>query len=153
MGTWIGIWRDRGCWCRAHELSASDPDYATRDLYNAIAEGRHPSWSMKIQVMTFEQAEAFRWNPFDLTKVGLFLATNRNSPSICFLGSCCSLPFAERYWSFTGFSDLCYSVLPILYPFFLAGVAAERVPVDSGRPARAGPQPARLLRRGGADRI
>lgn len=54
---------------KAHELSASDPDYATRDLYNAIAEGRHPSWSMKIQVMTFEQAEAFRWNPFDLTKV------------------------------------------------------------------------------------
>ncbi|MFO0090102.1 MAG: catalase [bacterium] len=27
---------------------------------------------MKIQVMTFEEAEKFRWNPFDLTKVFLF---------------------------------------------------------------------------------
>ena len=28
-----------------------------------------PSWTLYIQVMTFEQAERFRWNPFDLTKV------------------------------------------------------------------------------------
>ena len=28
-----------------------------------------PSWTMYIQVMTFEEAEKFRWNPFDLTKV------------------------------------------------------------------------------------
>ena len=28
-----------------------------------------PSWTLYIQVMTFEQAEKFRWNPFDLTKV------------------------------------------------------------------------------------
>ena len=28
-----------------------------------------PSWTMSIQVMTFEQAEKFAWNPFDLTKV------------------------------------------------------------------------------------
>jgi len=26
---------------------------------------------MYIQVMTFEEAEKFRWNPFDLTKVTL----------------------------------------------------------------------------------
>ena len=30
-----------------------------------------PSWTMYIQVMTFEQAEKSRWNPFDLTKVTL----------------------------------------------------------------------------------
>ncbi len=28
-----------------------------------------PSWTVYIQVMTFTQAETFRWNPFDLTKV------------------------------------------------------------------------------------
>ena len=28
-----------------------------------------PSWTMHIQVMTFAEAEKFRWNPFDLTKV------------------------------------------------------------------------------------
>lgn len=54
---------------KAHELSADDPDYSTRDLYNAIANKNYPSWSVKIQVMTFEQAEKFRWNPFDLTKI------------------------------------------------------------------------------------
>lgn len=54
---------------RAAELSLEDPDYAIRDLYNAIANGNPPSWSLYIQVMTFEQAENFRFNPFDLTKV------------------------------------------------------------------------------------
>ena len=54
----------------AGALGGSDPDYAMRDLYNAIANGNYPSWTLKIQVMTFEEAEKFRWNPFDLTKVG-----------------------------------------------------------------------------------
>jgi catalase len=54
---------------RAIELAGTDPDYATRDLYNAIAREQSPSWTLYIQVMTFEQAEKFRWNPFDLTKV------------------------------------------------------------------------------------
>ncbi|XP_045197713.1 catalase-like isoform X3 [Mercenaria mercenaria] len=53
----------------AGELSGSAPDYAMRDLYNAIAEGNYPSWTLKIQVMTYEEAEKFRWNPFDLTKI------------------------------------------------------------------------------------
>ena len=50
-------------------LAASNPDYAIGDLFNAIAHGNFPSWSFFIQVMTFEQAETFRFNPFDLTKV------------------------------------------------------------------------------------
>ncbi|XP_055609755.1 catalase-like [Uranotaenia lowii] len=54
---------------RADELSGSDPDYSIRDLYNAIATGKHPSWTLKIQVMTFEQAEKCKFNPFDLTKI------------------------------------------------------------------------------------
>uniref|UniRef100_A0A182YQA8 Catalase n=1 Tax=Anopheles stephensi TaxID=30069 RepID=A0A182YQA8_ANOST len=54
---------------RADELSGSDPDYSIRDLYNAIAKKDFPSWTLKIQVMTFEQAEKVPYNPFDLTKV------------------------------------------------------------------------------------
>ncbi|KAJ8315535.1 hypothetical protein KUTeg_007685 [Tegillarca granosa] len=54
---------------QAAQLATDDPDYAIRDLYNAIAEGNFPSWSLSIQVMTFEEAERFRYNPFDLTKV------------------------------------------------------------------------------------
>uniref|UniRef100_A0A8C4QD69 Catalase n=1 Tax=Eptatretus burgeri TaxID=7764 RepID=A0A8C4QD69_EPTBU len=53
----------------ANRLVASDPDYNIRDLYNNIANGNFPSWRFYIQTMTFEQAEKFRWNPFDLTKV------------------------------------------------------------------------------------
>lgn len=54
---------------KAANISGTDPDYAIRDLYNAIARGDFPTWSFYIQVMTFEEAEHFRWNPFDLTKV------------------------------------------------------------------------------------
>jgi catalase len=58
---------------KATEVAASDPDYSIRDLHNAIARGQHPSWTFYIQVMTFEQAEKFKWNPFDLTKVSVAL--------------------------------------------------------------------------------
>ncbi|XP_043278667.1 catalase isoform X2 [Venturia canescens] len=54
---------------KAAELASSDPDYGIRDLYNAIAKGNYPSWTLYIQVMTLKEAETFRWNPFDVTKV------------------------------------------------------------------------------------
>ncbi|KAG8321151.1 hypothetical protein J6590_052530 [Homalodisca vitripennis] len=53
----------------AAEIAGTDPDYAIRDLYNAIARGDYPSWTLSVQLMTFEQAEKFPWNPLDLTKV------------------------------------------------------------------------------------
>ncbi|GFY38002.1 catalase [Trichonephila inaurata madagascariensis] len=53
----------------ARELAGTDPDYAIRDLYDAIANGQFPSWTFYIQVMTFEEAANFRFNPFDVTKV------------------------------------------------------------------------------------
>lgn len=54
---------------KAAHLSSTNPDYAIGDLFNAIANGNYPSWTFYIQVMTFEQAEKFQFNPFDLTKV------------------------------------------------------------------------------------
>ena len=51
------------------QVAKQDPDHAIRDLYNAIAAGDHPTWTMYIQVMTFQQAEQWYFNPFDLTKV------------------------------------------------------------------------------------
>ena len=53
----------------AGRLAGADPDYATRDLYNAIERADYPSWTLYLQIMTFQQAEEFRYNPFDLTKV------------------------------------------------------------------------------------
>ena len=68
---------------RAADLGGSDPDYAQRDLYNAIASGNFPSWTLYIQVMTFEEAEKFRWNPFDLTKVCWQGSLLMQVPSAC----------------------------------------------------------------------
>jgi catalase len=38
-------------------------------LYAAIAAEDFPSWTLNIQVMTFAEAEALEFNPFDVTKV------------------------------------------------------------------------------------
>ncbi|XP_022909180.1 catalase-like [Onthophagus taurus] len=50
-------------------IAGQDPDYALRDLYNAIATGNFPSWNFYIQVMTQEQVQTCNFNPFDVTKV------------------------------------------------------------------------------------
>lgn len=53
----------------ADTLAGQDGDYHTRDLYDAIKRGEHPSWTLHMQVMPFSEAEHYRYNPFDLTKV------------------------------------------------------------------------------------
>jgi catalase len=53
----------------AGTMKGNDPDWAQRDLFTAIKNGDFPRWSLKIQVMTDDQAASFQWNPFDLTKV------------------------------------------------------------------------------------
>ena len=53
----------------ATKVAGENPDFAQEDLCNAIEEGNFPKWTMYIQVMTEEQANNFRWNPFDVTKV------------------------------------------------------------------------------------
>ena len=64
---------DQGIQCltqaEADLLAGQDGDYHTRDLYEAIERGEHPSWTLKVQVMPFTAAETYRFNPFDLTKV------------------------------------------------------------------------------------
>ncbi|XP_029438307.1 catalase-like [Rhinatrema bivittatum] len=53
----------------AAKLVASNPDYGIQDLFDAIAKGDFPSWSLSIQVMTFKEAEDYKFNPFDSTKI------------------------------------------------------------------------------------
>ncbi|HYR16262.1 MAG TPA: catalase [Mycobacterium sp.] len=53
----------------ADRLAGSDADYHQRDLHEAIKRGDHPSWTLKMQIMAFEDAKSYRFNPFDLTKV------------------------------------------------------------------------------------
>jgi catalase len=37
-------------------------------LFDNIAKGNNPSWTLKWQIMPFEDAKTYRINPFDLTK-------------------------------------------------------------------------------------
>ncbi|EGT37741.1 hypothetical protein CAEBREN_16817 [Caenorhabditis brenneri] len=53
----------------ASRLAGENPDYAIEDLFNAIEKKDFPEWTLFIQVMTFEQAEKWEMNPFDVTKV------------------------------------------------------------------------------------
>jgi catalase len=53
----------------ADRLAGIDADYHQRDLYEAIKRGDYPSWTLKMQIMPFDEAKSYRFNPFDLTKV------------------------------------------------------------------------------------
>jgi catalase len=54
---------------KAVKLASIDPDHATRDLHDAIQKGDYPAWSVRVQVMTPEQANEYRFDVFDITKV------------------------------------------------------------------------------------
>jgi catalase len=53
----------------AAAMTAEDPDFHRRDLWRAIAVGDAPEWRLEMQIMPFEEAAHYRFNPFDLTKV------------------------------------------------------------------------------------
>ncbi|KAK6352711.1 hypothetical protein TWF696_004714 [Orbilia brochopaga] len=53
----------------AVKLAGQAPDCHTADLYQAIAAGNHPSWTVYFQIMKPTDAETYRWNIFDMTKV------------------------------------------------------------------------------------
>ncbi len=53
----------------ADRIAGEDADAHQRDLYDAVDRGDFPSWSLKVQIMPFEEAKTYRFNPFDLTKV------------------------------------------------------------------------------------
>ena len=53
----------------ADKLAGQDGDYHVRDLFNAIKEKNFPSWTLYMQIMPMAEAEHYRLNPFDLTKI------------------------------------------------------------------------------------
>lgn len=52
----------------AARLAGTDPDYAQRDLFEAIERGDFPRWTVCIQVMSEAEAASRNVNPFDVTK-------------------------------------------------------------------------------------
>ena len=53
----------------AEAVVAKDRESAQRDLFSAIERGEFPKWKLQVQIMPEQDAETYRWNPFDLTKV------------------------------------------------------------------------------------
>ncbi len=53
----------------ADRITGENPDYHTHQLFDAIERGEYPKWTFYVQIMPEEEADTYRWNPFDLTKV------------------------------------------------------------------------------------
>jgi len=53
----------------AEAVLAKDRESSQRDLFTAIERGEFPKWRFCVQIMPEQDAETYRWNPFDLTKV------------------------------------------------------------------------------------
>ena len=54
---------------QADEMRGKEPDYAQRDLFEAIQTGKFPKWRVCVQIMPEKDADTYHINPFDLTKV------------------------------------------------------------------------------------
>ncbi|KAI8460794.1 catalase [Phakopsora pachyrhizi] len=54
---------------KATKLAGENPDYSIQDLFEAIEKKEYPTWSCYVQTMTPAQAEKFRYNILDLTKI------------------------------------------------------------------------------------
>lgn len=51
------------------QIAGENPDFLIQDMFEAIERGDYPTWNAYAQVMDPEQAESYRWNIFDMTKV------------------------------------------------------------------------------------
>ena len=54
---------------QADQIAGEDADFHIRDLTEAIDRGDYPEWKLEVQIMPYEEAKSYRFNPFDLTKV------------------------------------------------------------------------------------
>ena len=54
---------------QAEAIIGKDRESHQADLFQAIEDGNFPKWTLKIQVMSEEQAQNSPINPFDLTKI------------------------------------------------------------------------------------
>ncbi|MBT2679931.1 catalase KatA [Bacillus sp. ISL-35] len=53
----------------AAQIAGENPDFHTEDLFNAIEAGDFPAWKLYVQIMPLEDADTYRFDPFDVTKV------------------------------------------------------------------------------------
>ena len=50
-------------------MNVDDPDFSQTDLYDNIQNGNYPSWTLYVQLMPEKDAEGYRYDILDITKV------------------------------------------------------------------------------------
>ena len=50
-------------------MNVDDPDFSQTDLYDNIENGNCPSWTLYVQLMPERDAEDYRFDVLDITKV------------------------------------------------------------------------------------
>ncbi|KAK9448232.1 catalase-domain-containing protein [Limtongia smithiae] len=53
----------------AIKIAGENPDHLIKDMFEAIENGNFPVWNVFVQVMDPIEAQNYRWNIFDMTKV------------------------------------------------------------------------------------
>ncbi|PYI09600.1 putative catalase [Aspergillus sclerotiicarbonarius CBS 121057] len=53
----------------ATKMAGENPDFLLEDLFDAIESRNYPVWNVYVQVMDPKDAETYKWNIFDMTKV------------------------------------------------------------------------------------
>ncbi|EFX01755.1 peroxisomal catalase [Grosmannia clavigera kw1407] len=53
----------------ATKVAGENPDHLVDDLFGAIEKGNYPVWEVFVQVMDPKEAETYKYNIFDMTKV------------------------------------------------------------------------------------
>ncbi|MFC7062867.1 catalase [Halobacillus seohaensis] len=52
-----------------NRIAGESPDYKTGDLFESIEKGDYPAWKVYVQIMPIEDANTYRFDPFDVTKI------------------------------------------------------------------------------------
>lgn len=53
----------------AESIAKRDPNYYTRDLYDAIENKTYPSWRLEMDIMTWDDIKNIDYNPFELIRI------------------------------------------------------------------------------------
>src|SRR4051794_311158 len=55
---------------QAKAIGGMEPAFATKDMYDAITSGRHPSWELQVQVVPADELrKTFDSDPLDATRL------------------------------------------------------------------------------------
>jgi len=81
---WVNAARER-FWVKYHFKSDQGIEFLSQQMltesparmviitdaifFEAIKRSEYPSWTLRVQIMPFEEAKTYRFNPFDLTKI------------------------------------------------------------------------------------